>query len=92
MQVAYSNGLKHVLFIDVMIIAAGFTMRAYAGIVAIDVRVSPVAAALHVAAGAPARPRQAPRGRRSRSAGSPTRTGPCSTSTPWTCSTSSSAS
>jgi 4-hydroxybenzoate polyprenyltransferase len=41
MQIAYSNGLKHVLFIDVMIIAAGFTMRAYAGIVAIDVRVSP---------------------------------------------------
>src|SRR4051794_11268412 len=37
LQLAYSNGLKHVLFIDVMAIAAGFVLRAAAGGLAIDV-------------------------------------------------------
>lgn len=41
MQLAYSNGLKHVLFLDVMVIATGFSLRTYAGIVAIDVVASP---------------------------------------------------
>ena len=39
-QLAYSNGLKHVLFVDVMAIAGGFVLRAAAGGVAIDVPVS----------------------------------------------------
>jgi 4-hydroxybenzoate polyprenyltransferase len=40
LQLAYSNGLKHVLFVDVMAIAAGFVLRAAAGGLAIDVPVS----------------------------------------------------
>jgi 4-hydroxybenzoate polyprenyltransferase len=36
-QVAYSYVLKHVLFVDVMAIAAGFVLRALGGAVAIDV-------------------------------------------------------
>jgi 4-hydroxybenzoate polyprenyltransferase len=39
-QLAYSNGLKHVLFVDVMAIAAGFVLRAAAGGLAIDVPIS----------------------------------------------------
>ena len=41
LQVAYSNGLKHVLFVDVMSIASGFLLRALAGLVAIDAELSP---------------------------------------------------
>lgn len=41
LQVAYSHWLKHVLFIDVMSIAAGFLLRALAGLVAIDAELSP---------------------------------------------------
>jgi 4-hydroxybenzoate polyprenyltransferase len=40
LQLAYSNGVKHVLFLDVMAIAGGFVLRAAAGGVAIDVPVS----------------------------------------------------
>jgi 4-hydroxybenzoate polyprenyltransferase len=40
LQLAYSHGLKHVLFVDVMAIAAGFVLRAAAGGLAIDVPVS----------------------------------------------------
>jgi 4-hydroxybenzoate polyprenyltransferase len=40
LQVAYSALLKHQLFIDVMAVAAGFVLRAYAGLVAIDVEIS----------------------------------------------------
>jgi 4-hydroxybenzoate polyprenyltransferase len=40
LQVAYSAFLKHQLFIDVMAVAAGFVLRAYAGLVAIDVEIS----------------------------------------------------
>lgn len=40
LQLAYSNYLKHVLFVDVMAIAAGFVLRAAAGGVAIDVPIS----------------------------------------------------
>jgi len=40
LQVAYSMVLKHQLFIDVMAVAAGFVLRAYAGLVAIDVEIS----------------------------------------------------
>jgi 4-hydroxybenzoate polyprenyltransferase len=39
-QLAYSNGLKHILFLDVMAIAAGFVLRAAAGGVAIEVPIS----------------------------------------------------
>lgn len=41
LQFAYSFGLKHVLFIDVMTIAAGFLARTLAGVVAIDAEMSP---------------------------------------------------
>jgi 4-hydroxybenzoate polyprenyltransferase len=41
LQIAYSTVLKHMLFLDVMAIAGGFVIRAYAGGVAIDVPVSP---------------------------------------------------
>jgi 4-hydroxybenzoate polyprenyltransferase len=40
LQVAYSAKLKHVLFVDVMAIAAGFVLRALAGLVPIDVGIS----------------------------------------------------
>ena len=40
LQVAYSLFLKHLLFVDVMTVAAGFVVRAYAGLVAIDVEIS----------------------------------------------------
>lgn len=40
LQLGYSGGLKHVLFLDVMIIAAGFVLRALAGLVAIDTLIS----------------------------------------------------
>src|SRR3954465_2469464 len=40
LQLAYSNGLKRVLFVDVMAIAAGFVLRAAAGGLAIDVPIS----------------------------------------------------
>jgi 4-hydroxybenzoate polyprenyltransferase len=40
LQLGYSNGLKHVLFLDVMIIAAGFVLRAAAGGLAIEVPIS----------------------------------------------------
>jgi 4-hydroxybenzoate polyprenyltransferase len=40
LQIAYSLVLKHQLFIDVMAVAAGFVLRAYAGLVAIDVEIS----------------------------------------------------
>jgi 4-hydroxybenzoate polyprenyltransferase len=40
LQLAYSYGLKHVLFVDVMAIAAGFVLRAAAGGLAIDVPIS----------------------------------------------------
>ena len=38
---AYSFGLKHVVIIDVFLIAAGFTLRAVAGALAIGVAISP---------------------------------------------------
>jgi 4-hydroxybenzoate polyprenyltransferase len=41
LQLGYSFGLKHVLFVDVMTIAAGFLARALAGLVAIDAVISP---------------------------------------------------
>lgn len=41
MNVAYSFFLKHMVIIDVMIIAAGFVLRAVAGAVIIDVVISP---------------------------------------------------
>lgn len=37
----YSFGLKHVVIVDVMLIAAGFTLRAVAGALAINVDISP---------------------------------------------------
>jgi 4-hydroxybenzoate polyprenyltransferase len=41
LQVAYSLGLKHVVLVDVLAIAALFVIRAAAGAVAVDVRISP---------------------------------------------------
>jgi 4-hydroxybenzoate polyprenyltransferase len=41
MQVAYSSGLKNVLFVDVMTIASGFLLRALAGLVCIHAEISP---------------------------------------------------
>jgi 4-hydroxybenzoate polyprenyltransferase len=40
LQLAYSTLLKHVLFVDVMAIAAAFVLRALGGLMAIDVGVS----------------------------------------------------
>jgi 4-hydroxybenzoate polyprenyltransferase len=40
LQLAYSGGLKHVLFLDVMIIASGFVLRALAGLVALGPMIS----------------------------------------------------
>lgn len=40
LQIAYSHGLKHVLFVDVMAISGGFVLRAAAGGLAIDVPIS----------------------------------------------------
>ena len=41
LQAGYSLGLKHLVFVDVMTIAAGFVVRAAAGSLAIDVWLSP---------------------------------------------------
>lgn len=41
LQMAYTTWFKHMLFIDVMAIAAGFLLRALAGLVAIDAEISP---------------------------------------------------
>ncbi|MEX2246156.1 MAG: decaprenyl-phosphate phosphoribosyltransferase [Dehalococcoidia bacterium] len=41
LMVAYSYRLKHVVLIDLMVIAAGFVLRAMAGALAIDVPISP---------------------------------------------------
>jgi 4-hydroxybenzoate polyprenyltransferase len=40
LQTAYSYKLKHVLLVDVIAIAAGFVLRAYAGLISIEVRFS----------------------------------------------------
>jgi 4-hydroxybenzoate polyprenyltransferase len=40
-MVAYSYSLKHMVLIDLMVIAAGFVLRAMAGALAIDVPISP---------------------------------------------------
>ncbi len=41
LQVAYSSWLKHVVIIDVFLIAAGFFLRVIAGALAINVQISP---------------------------------------------------
>jgi hypothetical protein len=41
LQFAYTLGLKHVLFIDVMAIAALFVLRAFGGVMAVDAKISP---------------------------------------------------
>jgi len=41
MQCAYSGGLKRIPYVDVVVIAAGFVLRAVAGAAAMDVRISP---------------------------------------------------
>ena len=41
LQIAYSIWLKHILFVDVMAISAGFVLRALAGLVAISAVISP---------------------------------------------------
>jgi 4-hydroxybenzoate polyprenyltransferase len=41
LQVSYTAGLKHVVLIDVMVIAALFVIRASAGAEAVEVRISP---------------------------------------------------
>ncbi len=41
LMVAYSYHLKHIVLIDLFVIAAGFVMRAMAGALAIDVPISP---------------------------------------------------
>ncbi|MGH7622199.1 MAG: decaprenyl-phosphate phosphoribosyltransferase, partial [Gemmatimonadaceae bacterium] len=41
LMVAYSYALKHMVLIDLMVIAAGFVLRAMAGALAVDVPISP---------------------------------------------------
>ena len=41
MQLCYSGFLKHVPYVDVIVIAAGFVLRAMAGTTVLDVRLSP---------------------------------------------------
>jgi 4-hydroxybenzoate polyprenyltransferase len=41
MMLAYSFSLKHIVLIDLMVIASGFVLRAMAGALAIDVPISP---------------------------------------------------
>jgi len=41
LMIAYTYELKHVVLIDLMVIAAGFVLRAMAGALAIDVPISP---------------------------------------------------
>ncbi len=41
LMVAYSYSLKHIVLIDLMVIASGFVLRAMAGALAIDVPISP---------------------------------------------------
>ncbi len=41
LQLVYSGGLKHVPYLDVVTIAAGFVLRAMAGTTVLDVRLSP---------------------------------------------------
>jgi len=41
LMVAYSYSLKHMVLVDLMVIAAGFVLRAMAGALAIDVPISP---------------------------------------------------
>lgn len=41
LMVAYSYYLKHIVLIDLMVIAAGFVLRAMAGALAVDVPISP---------------------------------------------------
>ena len=41
MQIIYSAGLKHVALVDVFVIATGFVLRAIAGAVVLDVKISP---------------------------------------------------
>lgn len=41
LQAAYTLGLKHVVLVDVIVIAALFVVRAAAGAIAVDVRISP---------------------------------------------------
>jgi 4-hydroxybenzoate polyprenyltransferase len=41
LQLAYSLGLKHLVLVDVMVIAGLFVIRAAAGAVAVEVRISP---------------------------------------------------
>ena len=41
MQCAYTGFLKNIPYVDVMVIAAGFVLRAVAGAAAMDVRISP---------------------------------------------------
>lgn len=41
LTLAYSTGLKHIVIVDLLAIAAGFVLRAAAGAVVINVRISP---------------------------------------------------
>ena len=41
LQASYTLGLKHVVLVDVLVIAALFVVRAAAGAIAVDVRISP---------------------------------------------------
>jgi 4-hydroxybenzoate polyprenyltransferase len=41
MNVAYSAGLKRLVFVDVMVVAAGFVLRVVGGCLALDVEISP---------------------------------------------------
>ena len=60
MNLAYSAWLKHVVLLDVFLIASGFLLRAAAGVVAVLTPHFTVALPLHAAGGTPDHPGQAP--------------------------------
>ena len=69
LQGAYTFALKHVVLVDVLAIAALFVIRAAAGAVAVDVRISPWLLLVHGAPRALSRPRQAAQRARGRGVG-----------------------
>ena len=85
LMIAYSYWLKHIVLIDLMVIAAGFVLRAMAGALAIDVPISAVAVRRDGARRALPRHQQAARGDRAACRMAPATIARSSTSTRPSC-------